>query len=419
MLHERFRQLGYVLSPQLEKVTTLIVAETKQNPTHIPGTLLRGLPGSGKTFYAETFARAMGWHCEFIQCYPGMDVGDFLYDVDIAAVLRQDSDRAVVEGVLVKALRHTHQHPTVLVVDEIDKARPEVDAFFLDFLNSGRISTGRTLLKKGPHPLVVFFTSNDERDLSDPLLNRLRKVVVERPGWEVFAKAVGGSQQFLKRLRTIYKSYPSFSIRQAKRLRQDLETLGVDWDSEIAAMYLPDDPAGTPTSQVIEVLEIIRSLSRRIYELETMHGIDSNDDIEIEHPGYHQPVTATEILNKIKQQPGVFVVDEENAATLKGTPTRATINDIDKTEFEFHFSSAKEFARFFKENQLPTYYQIGYCKGYVVFDLEIELTFVPTNIADVEVALLHCDEKGFTVHRIAGTPYIALDDLYDYISRMR
>ena len=89
-----------------------------------------GKSGAGKTFLAETFSKMIGAEEKFVQCFPRMGTENFQYDVNIEGVMKQDADNSIKEGILLQALQQSKVSPVVLIIDELDKARPEVDSFY-------------------------------------------------------------------------------------------------------------------------------------------------------------------------------------------------------------------------------------------------------------------------------------------------
>jgi len=103
--------------------------------------------------------------------HPSAREEDFLY-----AFLpdeKSSSGFRLQEGVLTQAVMLSHKKKVLLLVDELDKSHPSVDAFFLDFLQNARIRFKGELLQAKRENLYTFFTLNDEREISEPLLRRL------------------------------------------------------------------------------------------------------------------------------------------------------------------------------------------------------------------------------------------------------
>lgn len=173
---------------------------------------------------------------KFVQCFPRMGTENFQYDVNIEGVMKQDADSSIKEGILLQALQQSKESPVVLVIDELDKARPEVDSFLLDFLENGRLTTGTDTYEKGQYPIYTFITSNDKREIDEALLNRSKKVEVPRPSKDLFLEILGLPDNHY--LGYVYDKCPNFSIRQAKQYIEDLEILGAEIDEDALSQYI-------------------------------------------------------------------------------------------------------------------------------------------------------------------------------------
>ena len=165
-----------------------------------------------------------------------MGTENFQYDVNIEGVMKQDADSSIKEGILLQTIQQSKKGPVVLVIDELDKARPEVDSFLLDFLENGRLTTGTDTYEKGQYPIYTFITSNDKREIDEALLNRSKRVEVPRPNKELFLEILGLPENHY--LGYIYNKCPNFSIRQARQYIEDLEVLGTQIDEEALSQYI-------------------------------------------------------------------------------------------------------------------------------------------------------------------------------------
>lgn len=235
-MQKRLKDLGYFASKDLSKLVLLFEAAGKREKKSIPTLLLQGKSGAGKTFLAETFSKMIGVEEKFVQCFPRMGTENFQYDVNIEGVMKQDADNSIKEGILLQALQQSKVSPVVLIIDELDKARPEVDSFLLDFLENGRLTTGTDTYEKGDFPIYTFITSNDKREIDEALLNRSKRVEVPRPDKSLFLEILGLPENHY--LGYIYDKCPNFSIRQAKQYIEDLEVLGAEIDEEALSQYI-------------------------------------------------------------------------------------------------------------------------------------------------------------------------------------
>lgn len=234
---EKLADKGYKANEKVSKIMELFRLEGLNNKKKkISAMLLEGNAGVGKTFLAETFAEMVDAKNLFLQCFPGMNSDNLMTEPNIPAILKNDSNNAINEGILIKSIKHSSIGPTVLILDEIDKCSPEVDSFLLDFLNSGRLTDGQHEWRKGNCPIWVFLTSNGDRNISDALRNRCRNLYIDRPSKKDFLEVLGVDEE--DPIALIYDKFPEFSIRQAKSYLRDLKVLEKDFDIDVLSQYV-------------------------------------------------------------------------------------------------------------------------------------------------------------------------------------
>ena len=183
---------GYLSDPDLATVTWL--ALDLQRPL-----LLEGEPGTGKTALAEALAQGLGLELIRLQCYEGIDATQALFDWDfprqilhlraIQAAGGVDADgaekslydeRFLLERPVLRALRT----PSVLLVDEVDRADDEFEAFLLEVLSTYQVSVPEIGTITAATPPVVVLTSNRTRELHDALKRRCLYHWIDHPGLE-------------------------------------------------------------------------------------------------------------------------------------------------------------------------------------------------------------------------------------------
>jgi len=181
-VRDSLRAVGYVANDQLAAQIALLLTS---NGGSVKAMLLDGPPGAGKTFLAKSVARMMGVDYIYIQAHPGSVPEDFLYDANIVQILKGVAgDRSAVKtaedvvelGFLPTVFRASQCGPVVAFVDELDKASPKTDSLFLAALQEGEVVIkGIGAIKANLKNLVIFFTKNDERQISEPLMRRCRR----------------------------------------------------------------------------------------------------------------------------------------------------------------------------------------------------------------------------------------------------
>lgn len=162
--------------------------------------LLEGEPGTGKTSLAEALAQGFGLPLIRLQCYEGIDASQALYDWDFTAqILHLRSveasggagmsvaelenslydKRFLLARPILKALQ---QSPAVLLIDEIDRADDEFEAFLLEVLSTYQVSIPEFGTVKADTAPIVVLTSNRTRDLHDALKRRCLYHWIDHPG---------------------------------------------------------------------------------------------------------------------------------------------------------------------------------------------------------------------------------------------
>ena len=191
-LKQKMDQAGYVYDEVL--ATVLYVALTLGRPL-----LIEGAAGVGKTEVAKVMAAALDRELVRLQCYEGLDESKALYEWNYQKQLlsiqvnmnTQDrdaltkqlfSDEYLLERPLLKSIRS--EKPVVLLIDEIDKADEEFEAFLLELLSEQQISIPEIgTIQARSIPFVVL-TSNRARPLSEALRRRCAYLHIDYPDME-------------------------------------------------------------------------------------------------------------------------------------------------------------------------------------------------------------------------------------------
>lgn len=161
---------------------------------------LEGEPGTGKTEIARTLARMLGRELIRLQCYEGIDASQALYDWDFPRQILHvraleavpgDRDVAAIEEslfderfLLARPVLTALRTPSVLLVDEIDRADDEFEAFLLEVLSTWQVTIPELGTIAAAAPPIVVLTSNRTRELHDALKRRCLYHWLDHPSME-------------------------------------------------------------------------------------------------------------------------------------------------------------------------------------------------------------------------------------------
>ena len=197
-LIERFKDLGYIVEEELATVLLLMLKLEKP-------LLLEGPPGVGKTEAAHIIAAYQETELIRLQCYEGLDVNTAIYEWNyqkqlLSIKINEGSDLSMEEKEahifgeefllrrpLLKAISRTDKAP-VLLIDEVDRADEEFEAFLLELLSDFQITIPELGTIKAKHRPIVILTSNRTRELSDALKRRCLYHWISYPD---FTKEIG------------------------------------------------------------------------------------------------------------------------------------------------------------------------------------------------------------------------------------
>jgi MoxR-like ATPase len=207
----RLTGVGYLADPGL--VTAAFLATRLRRPLFLEGT-----PGVGKTSFAQAMGEVIGVTPIRLQCYAGLEASQALYDWNfprqilhlraVAAPSGHEEDSVkflygpefLIERPILQAIRAS---PSVLLIDEIDRADDEFEAMLLEFLDDFSVSIPELGTIEAPSPPLVILTSNRTRDVHDALKRRCLYHWIAEPDLEreitIVRSRVNGAPEELAR----------------------------------------------------------------------------------------------------------------------------------------------------------------------------------------------------------------------------
>jgi MoxR-like ATPase len=225
--------------------------------------LLEGEAGVGKTEVAKTLSSMLDRHLIRLQCYEGLDVNNTMYEWNYTRQMLQirlleargaAQEEAAIKEIfgaeflikrpLLQAIEESWQRPPILLIDEIDRADEEFEAFLLELLSDWQISIPEIGTIRATQPPTVIITSNRTREIHDALKRRCLFYWIDYPSLE-------------KELQIVRARIPQIDERLSRQVvgvvqelrRMDLYKLpGVsetlDWATALAALDQTElDPA--------------------------------------------------------------------------------------------------------------------------------------------------------------------------------
>ncbi|MBK8250596.1 MAG: MoxR family ATPase [Gemmatimonadetes bacterium] len=229
--------------------TAVFLATTLQKPL-----LVEGHPGVGKTEIAKVLARILNTDLIRLQCYEGLDASSALYEWNYPRQLLHlklqegsatpaaerertlFSEAFLLKRPLLAAITHPDRSP-VLLIDEVDRADEEFEAFLLEVLSDFQVSIPELGTIRATYRPVVILTSNRSRDLSEALRRRCLYTWIGYPSFD-------------KELRVVRARVPGITERLARELTAFLQSLrtrrlektpgvaeSVDWGLALVALH--------------------------------------------------------------------------------------------------------------------------------------------------------------------------------------
>ena len=242
-IRSRMAEANYIADDTL--AVTLLIALKLGRPL-----LIEGAAGVGKTEVAKVAAQVLGRELVRMQCYEGLDESKALYEwnyqkqllsIQMGATGMSDlfGEDYLLERPLLKSIRS--EEPVVLLIDEIDKADAEFEAFLLELLSEMQVTIPEYGTIRAKSTPFIVLTSNHTRPLSEALRRRCAYLYIEYPDVdkevrilraklpgvdEVLAKQVARAAAYLRASEKVLKK-PSIAE-------------SIDWASALMALGVSD-----------------------------------------------------------------------------------------------------------------------------------------------------------------------------------
>jgi MoxR-like ATPase len=230
--------------------TAIFLALKLQKPL-----LLEGEAGVGKTEVAKTLAQMLDRHLIRLQCYEGLDVNTTIYEWNYTRQMLQirllesigasDSQAAIkeifgpeflIKRPLLQAIEESRDRPPVLLIDEIDRADEEFEAFLLELLSDWQISIPELGTIRAAQPPMVIITSNRTREVHDALKRRCLFYWIDYPSLDkeqqiVTAKVPDASEKLSRQVVAFVQELRKLDLYKLPGVAETL-----DWTTALVAL---------------------------------------------------------------------------------------------------------------------------------------------------------------------------------------
>ncbi|MEW5946482.1 MAG: MoxR family ATPase [bacterium] len=299
---DKFEKKKYICGNEI--ATAVFLAEKMGKPI-----LVEGPAGVGKTELAKTAADVMGAELIRLQCYEGLDETKALYEWEYGKqllytqILKEKIDeliggaetlagaverissqeevffsrRFVLPRPLLRAI--TAEKRTALLIDEVDRADPEFEAFLLEILSDFQVSIPELGTISAAHVPFVVLTSNNTREVSDALKRRCLYLFINYPSHEqelriVRLKVPGAGERLAREIVSVVQSVRTLDLKKTPSISETL-----DWAAAlviIGAASLTEDLLNSTLNVVLKFEEDIEEARKRLPALlRAAHGTEN------------------------------------------------------------------------------------------------------------------------------------------------
>jgi MoxR-like ATPase len=246
-IEEMMEAAEYVTDPAI--AMSVHLAMTLKKPL-----LIEGHAGVGKTEVAKVMGRMLHANLIRLQCYEGLDAAQALYEWNypkqlLHIKLEESSTHSLrekeatifsepflIRRPLLQAISQDGK-PPVLLIDEVDRADEEFEAFLLEVLSEFQVTIPEIGTIKATHPPYVILTSNRVRELSDALRRRCLYLWVDFPGFDkevriVMRKVPGVNEALARQISRFMESLRSIRLAKVPGVAETL-----DWAQALASLH--------------------------------------------------------------------------------------------------------------------------------------------------------------------------------------
>ncbi|CAN5178023.1 MoxR family ATPase [soil metagenome] len=258
--------------------------------------LLEGEAGVGKTEIAKVLAAILGTDLIRLQCYEGLDVSHAVYEWNYprqmlairaaeashesreAAMAEIFSENYLIKRPLLQAIEHRGRAP-VLLIDEIDRADEEFEAFLLELLSDFQVTVPEIGTLVAEHPPIVIITSNRTRELHDALKRRCLYHWIDYPTVDkeykiVQTKVPGVNDRLAMQIATFVAELRQIDLYKVPGVAETL-----DWAAALMALSqteLSSEVASTTLGAILKHQEDIQSIRKG--KLDELIGAANSSD---------------------------------------------------------------------------------------------------------------------------------------------
>jgi MoxR-like ATPase len=247
-IRKHLTQHRYIADPSL--ATVIYLSYHLHKPI-----FLEGEPGVGKTEVALVLAEILGAQLIRLQCYEGLDANSALYEwnypkqllrikIDEQCGLSPEemgqviySEPYLIKRPLLEAIQSSHGNTPVLLIDELDRADEEFEAFLLEVLSDFQVSIPEIGTLKATHKPMVVITSNRTRDIHDALKRRCLYHWIDYPDLDKEMKIIQTRVPHLQKSLTHQVAIFMQNIRQENLLKKPGISETLDWAEALLQLH--------------------------------------------------------------------------------------------------------------------------------------------------------------------------------------